>query len=109
MNMIDYETRKSEASSYYQLALIKVAETQTPDGQKFAKEQRVKIADDLGRSMTHFKSGVEAVVEYTYAHAFGGDDIKSYSLRFDDGSTSAWYYESQLTAVDIQIIKEQTV
>ena len=79
--------------------LRKVKETPDPDGQKFPRGSRVRIADDLGVSMSHFKSGVDATVEYVHAHAYGGSDVKSYSLNIDDCGSVAWYYESQLSAI----------
>ena len=57
------------------------------------------------KSMSHFKNNVVATIEYTYASHYRSlalkDDVswKSYGLKFNDGNTSAWYYESQLTLV----------
>jgi len=96
---MNYQDRLNSAKAIYAKGLEKVKSTPEPKLQKFANGSRVKIADDLGGSMSHFRSGVEAEVQYTYAHAYGGDDVKSYSLKFDDGSTSSWYEEWQLTAV----------
>ena len=96
---MDNSIREIQAQSRYEEGIKRVKETPEPAGQKFKCGQRVKIADDLGEYMDHFKSGIEAVVDHTYAHAFGGDDVKRYSLMFDDGSSSAWYEEHQLTAV----------
>jgi len=54
--------------------------------------------------MSHFESGFEAIVEYSYAQKFGGDDVKSYSLcQLKDGrivNKIAWYDEEQLTLLD---------
>jgi len=97
--MQDYKTRKLQANAIYQSGLKRVDETPEPENQKFNRGQRVKIADDLGSAMSYFRSGVEATVRYTYAHAYGGDDAKSYSLSFDDGRSCAWYKEWQLTAI----------
>jgi len=79
--------------------LDKVAPMSEPRGQKFPNGSRVRIADDLGEGMSHLPSGVNATVEYTYAHAYGGDDVKSYVLMIDGYGSSAWYYEWQLTAI----------
>ena len=98
--MLDYETRAAQAHGIHQQGLKKVASTPDPDGQKFPSGSRVRIADDLGAGMGHFKSGADATVQYTYAHAYGGDDVKSYSLSIDDYGSSAWYYEHQLTQID---------
>lgn len=91
-------SREIEARSYYELGLKRVRETPEPIGQKFPCGSKVRIADDLGPCMSHFKSGVEAIVEYVYAHAFGGTDIKSYSLKIN-GYSYAWYYEHQLELI----------
>ena len=74
-------------------------ETPEPPGQKFPIGARVKIADDLGQCMAHFPKGKHATVKYTYAHAYGGNDVKSYSLDVDGHGGSSWYKEHQLTAV----------
>ncbi len=97
--MIDYKTRKAQANSYYQAGLKRVSTTKEPDGQNFPCGSRVRIVDDLGRSMAHFKSGVNATVEHTYAHAYGGNDVESYSLNIDGFGSCAWYYEWQLTQI----------
>lgn len=68
--------------------------------QKFKKNTVVRIAKDLGTSMPHFTNNCLAIVEYTYAEKYGGDDNKSYSLHIEGEGSSAWYYENQLTYVD---------
>ena len=115
MSEIPYEERLAQAKGIYASGLRKVKETPAPPGQKFPCGSFVKIAEDLGESMSHFESGKIARVEYTYAHAYWGDDVKSYSLnvRYGPGkwSTVAWYYESQLTAVtdpaEIELFKRE--
>jgi hypothetical protein len=49
--------------------------------------------------MSHFQGGVNATVKYTYAHAYGGDDVKSYCLDIDNHGEVSWYEEHQLTAI----------
>ncbi len=88
------------SQTLYERGLKQVRDTPEPKGQKFPAGARVKIADDLGETMVGFVSGKMATVEYTYAHAFGGDDVKSYSLNIDGVGSSAWYYEHQLTLID---------
>lgn len=95
--MLSYKER--EANGIYQQGLVKVKTTPEPKGQKFHIGARVKIADDLGSSMSHFPSGKLATVEYTYAHAYGGEDVKSYSLIVDGIGSVAWYHEAQLENV----------
>ena len=83
----------------------RVKTTPEPEGQKFPIGARVKIAEKLGPSMLHFPSGCNATVEHTYAHAYGGDGIKSYSLNIDGLGSVAWYDESQLTLIETKEIK----
>lgn len=72
---------------------------------KMAKNQllhrgdRVRVAEDLGPYMQHFSGkGEEAVIEYSYHDRYGGaNSHHKYCLLFLDGSSSAWYYETQLT------------
>lgn len=95
--MLDYEIRHAHAKAYYQNGLERVANTPEPEGQKFPVGSRVKI---LGDASPHPRigTGKVAVVEYVYAHAYGGDNVKSYSLNID-GNSWAWYDESQLERV----------
>jgi len=97
------ETRRSridEAKSYTANCLARMGNKPEPEGQKFPIGTRVRIADDLGKSMSHFRgAGRNATVEHTYAHAFGGDDVKSYFLDVDDVGSNGWYHEHQLTEI----------
>jgi hypothetical protein len=69
--------------------------------QKFKRGDLVKIADDLGESMSHFQSGCHAIVEYSYAEKYGGGGShRDYSLLFETGGAAAWYTEDQLTFID---------
>jgi hypothetical protein len=67
--------------------------------QKFRRGDLVKIADDLGPTMSHFRSGMRAVVEYSYAEKYGGNDNKSYSLHVEGTGSSSWYKEYQLIMI----------
>ena len=91
--------RYEDAKAYYEASMERVRTTPPPKGQKFPPGARVKIADDLGPYMAHFISGVEAVVDHTYAHAYGGSNVDDYSLLID-GSPHAWYHEHQLTLIE---------
>lgn len=84
----------------HQQGLRNVSSRPVPDGQKYAPGTRVRIADDLGHTMSHFRSGCLATVQYTYAHAYGGDNVRSYSLDIDGHGSVSWYQESQLTPVE---------
>lgn len=73
------------------------------EGQKFRRGWRVKVAKEMPPWMAHFESDFEAIVEYSYAQKFWGNDIKNYSLiMLKDGKTVgsiAWYPESTLTLI----------
>lgn len=73
--------------------------------QKFPRGSKVMVAEIMPPYMFHFECGFEAIVEYTYAQKFWGDDINSYSLiQLDDKgepiNSIAWYEENQLTLID---------
>ncbi len=74
--------------------------------QKFRKLTFVKVADKMPSSMSHFDKGFEGIVEGTYSQLYGGDKIDKYCLFVikDDKIVNriAWYYESQLTALEEQ-------
>ena len=72
--------------------------------QKFKRGSKVKVDDVMPPHMAHFPAGFEAIVEYTYAQQYGGNNIDSYSLIHVDElgnaiTSTAWYYENQLTLV----------
>ena len=98
--MLDYKTRLAIAQGAYSTGQKRAKNNPAPTGQKFAPGQRVHITDDLPRYMSHFRSGVNATVKYTYAHAYGGDDVKSYCLDLDGHGECSWYEEDQLTPID---------
>lgn len=109
--MKSYEERLTEAQGIFKASVERVRVTQPPLGQKFMPGTFVQIAKYLGEDMAHFENSRPARIQYTYAHAYGGDNIKSYSLllRYDDGkwSSVSWYYESQLTEItDLKLIQE---
>lgn len=93
-------SKLSDAQEYNKQAMKRVRTTPEPKGQKFPCGCRVRIADDLGPSMSHFVSGRNATVKYTYAHAYGGDDVQSYCLDVDGEGEISWYEEHQLTRID---------
>ena len=69
--------------------------------QKFPDGSLVQIADDLGESMSHFTSGVRAIVCHTFAGKYGGNDHSKYSMYLEGHGESAWYKEDQLTLIDL--------
>lgn len=94
-----HEERHAQAQGIYCAGLELVKTTPPPKGQKYPPGTRVRIADDLGSSMAHFESGKNATVRYTYAHAYGGDDVDSYCLDIDGHGEVSWYHEHQLTPI----------
>lgn len=97
--MKPYKERLSEATSHHEAGMSRVKNTKAPQGQKFPCRSRVRIAKDLGSSMGHFESDCDATVKYTYAHAYGGDDVKSYCLDIDGSGECSWYEEWHLTKI----------
>lgn len=96
-------SREDEAKAVHKAGMLKVATEPEPVGQKFPCQSRVRIADDLGDTMSHFRSGCDATVLYTYAHAFGSDDVTSYCLDLDGDGRVSWYREWQLTAIPFRL------
>lgn len=86
------------AQEIYADGMSRVATDPEPNGQKFPVGSRVKIKD-LGPGMSNFPSGLLATVNYTYAHAYGGSDVTSYSLDVDGIGSIAWYEEHQLSGI----------
>ena len=68
--------------------------------QKFHRGDLVRIADDLGPTMSHFKSGCEAIVVASYHEKFGHGGTEDYSLYLKGGGECSWYYGSQLTLIE---------
>ncbi len=109
--MRSFKEREAEAILYTNQGLKRVSETPQPGGQKFPPGSFVWIAKYLGKFMPHFDNDRPARISHTYAHAFGGNDTKSYCLliRADDGHwhTVSWYEEWQLTIIeDIDLIEK---
>lgn len=70
--------------------------------QKFHKGDHVKVADDLGPSMSHFQSGCEAIVIGSYRDQFGGSERneRQYTIHIKGGGETSWYDEGQLTLIE---------
>ncbi len=94
--MKSYKEKFAKTSSIYEAGLEQVRNTPEPVNQKFPIGTKVYVKKDLGPHMSHFTSDCFAIVEYTYAHAYGGTDVDSYSLNIDGEGSSAWYNENQL-------------
>ncbi len=67
--------------------------------QKFQKHDLVRIAKDLGKSMSHFTNDCDAVVLYSYADKYGHGAHDKYALYLKGHGFSAWYYEHQLSLI----------
>lgn len=73
--------------------------------QKFPRGTLVRITANLPECMSHFDSDCEAIVDHTYHEAYGGGNVKSYSLLLLDESREpvqrvSWYEEDQLSLVE---------
>lgn len=68
--------------------------------QKFQKDDLVRIDKDLGSSMSHFTNDCDAIVIYTYAERYWGDDIDNYCLHLKGRGQVSWYCEHQLTLIE---------
>lgn len=59
---------------------------------KFKRGDVVRVADDLGPQMSHFRSGEDAVVMGSYRDQFGhGRGPDNYTVMFLDGAEHSWY------------------
>lgn len=71
------------------------------NNQKFKRGNLVHIAKDLGPAMSHFENDKNAIILYSYADKYQGDNTKSYAVMCPErGNTTAWYHEHQLTLID---------
>jgi hypothetical protein len=68
--------------------------------QEFHKGDHVRVADDLGPSMSHFQKGCEAIVIGSYADQYGGSSTDSYTIHIKGGGQCSWYYAQQLTLIE---------
>lgn len=65
----------------------------------FKCSDHVRIADDLGYSMSHFTKGCEAIVQYSYFDCYGHGSKTEYSVLIKDRGSCSWYSEHQLTLI----------
>ena len=76
--------------------------------QKFKRGWRVKITSELPESMSHFTCDCEAIVLFSYAQRYFGNDFDSYCLLLlEDGvppRSCAWYEADQLTLVSDDVL-----
>ena len=81
---------------------------------KYPRGSKVAVCKEMPESMSHFESGFNAIVEYTYAQKYGGDDIDSYSLivlndNDEPINSISWYHENQLTLISDDVIKGKEI
>ncbi len=84
------------------------------NNQKFPRGSKVAVCKEMPRYMSHFESGFNAIVEYTYSQKYGGNDIYSYSLiQLDENdnpiNSICWYEESQLTLISDDIARGKEI
>ncbi len=97
--------KQERAMARYEAGLIRVKETSPPEGQKFLPGEFVTILKNLPSCMSHFESGIPAMVEHTHSHAYHGDDIDYYSLLIRSNYSKkwisvSWYEENQLEKIE---------
>ena len=68
--------------------------------QKFNKGDHVRVAKNLGSSMSHFQNDCEAIVIGSYNDQYGGGNVKSYTIHIKDSGQVSWYEEHQLTLIE---------
>lgn len=67
---------------------------------RFHHGDHVRIADDLGRGMSHFPgAGEEAIVIGSYGDQYGGNDHHAYTLHVRGHGENSWYQANQLTLI----------
>ena len=87
-----HEEKYDQARARFQTAQEKVRATPPPVSQKFPPGSRVRISPE-----SDWYPGELATVEYTYGHAYGGDNVRDYSLFVDRRGSSSWFDEDLLT------------
>ena len=68
--------------------------------QKYHKGDHVKVIKKLPKSMSHFQSDCEAIIEGSYADQFGGNDTNNYSIFIKDHGGVSWYQEEVLELIE---------
>lgn len=103
--------RFAHAYRVFNAGTERVKNNPAPELQKYKPGTFVWIDKPPDSFFSHFLEDRPAYVEYTYAHAYGGSDVDSYSLivRYNQNlwSSVSWFYESQLTLIeDLELIKQ---
>ena len=58
------------------------------------------VAKDLGPSMSHFTSDVDAIVIGSYQDQYGGGNTRDYTVHLKGHGECSWYHESQLEMIE---------
>ena len=102
----DELTAEQYADKMYREGQRRIKNSPIPYGQKFLPGSLVWIKKNLGESMSHFKNDCPAMVQHTYAHAYGScdnDHKNQYSLlvryHHQKWSSVSWYYGHQLEEI----------
>ena len=85
------QDRHATAMSIYNAGLEKVATTEIPKGQKYAPGTKV-----MAKCWVVGEGWRPATVQYTYAHAYWGDNIRDYCLDFEGHGSVSWIDESDI-------------
>jgi hypothetical protein len=68
--------------------------------ERFRPGDLVRISKNLGMAARYLHTDAEAIVEYSYAGKFGGNEHNSYSLYIRGIGKSAWYDAVHLTLIE---------
>lgn len=70
---------------------------------KYKHGDMVRVADDLGDTMSHFESGVDAIILGSYQDLCGGSmkhHHREYSIYIRGKGSVSWYKEDQLELIE---------
>jgi hypothetical protein len=67
---------------------------------RFQPGDLVRISKNLGAAARYLHTDVEAIVEYSYAGKYGGNEDNSYSLFVKGFGKSNWYNANHLTLIE---------
>jgi len=67
---------------------------------RFHPGDHVRISKNLGAAARYLHTDAEAVVEYSYAGKYGGNEDNSYSLFVRGIGKSNWYDANHLTLIE---------
>ena len=79
---------------------------------RFQPGDLVRIAKNLGMAARYLHTDAEAIVEYSYAGKYGGNEHNSYSLYIRGIGKSFWYDANHLTLIEsgrLDLLEEWSV